>query len=131
MFPGTTDWESVVLRLIEGLCRTWGGASGAMFPLIDGTVNEAFWPLLRAHDPDELAVYQLTARHLLLSDPPAFDAWLETQAQNWASQTSMSIDEARTALRQESSLDDRWGPWPPPDDVEKLVTGWLSIRNES
>src|SRR5690348_5318256 len=99
MFPGSDDWEAVVLRLVEGPCRTWGGAAGAIFPILkDGTVNKSFWPLLHAHDPDELAVYQLSPRRILMSDSAAFDSWLDGEPQRWSSQTGMTVEEAKQTL---------------------------------
>jgi hypothetical protein len=46
------DWEHTCLRIIEFYSRVWGGAYNFIVPS-DGTkIDERFWTLLEAFDPD-------------------------------------------------------------------------------
>ena len=123
-------WFSDYLRVSAG----HGAApAGAIFPILkDGTVHKSFWPLLHAHDPDEFAGVSTEPRpRSSMSDSAAFDSWLDGEAQRWSSQTGMTVEEAKQTLRGPSNLDDGWGPWPPPDEIERQVRRWLSIRSDA
>jgi hypothetical protein len=99
LVQGSDDWMPLVLRIIEGFSRVWGGAGNILVPVLPGEVlPEYFWPVLARFDPDRLGYLQPTLRAWQMADAVGFDAWLADQARQWVARRGGTLDEARMLL---------------------------------
>jgi hypothetical protein len=76
------DWQNTCLRIIEFYSRLWGGAHNIIIPT-DGTqIDERFWKLLEAFDPDYLYRYCKSVEDIHLGAPERYQEILEKEVQN-------------------------------------------------
>jgi hypothetical protein len=121
---GDPDWQHTCLRVIEFYSRLWGGGYNIIVPS-DGTrIDERFWALLEAFDPDYIFRYQKSFGDLALSHPDRYTEILEKQVDEFAAQAD-PID--RGAARRE--IDERLrGTWMSPFEVSKTLQEEIKTR---
>jgi hypothetical protein len=86
------DWQHTCLRIIEIYSQLWGGAHNIIVPT-DGTViDESFWTLLEAFDPDYLYRYNKSLEDLLQSHPDKYNEIFEREVDNFVSSSGGSHD---------------------------------------
>jgi hypothetical protein len=68
------DWIYSARQVISSLSRVWGGTGAVVVPLDDnGAVAEELLTMLRAYDPDHLAVHALKMADLAVEQPGIVD----------------------------------------------------------
>src|SRR5215467_14327187 len=73
------DWQQTCLRVIEFYSQLWGGAQNIIVPTDGAEIDERFWTLMEAFDPDYIFRYQKSGEDLRLSNPDKYDELLEQQ----------------------------------------------------
>lgn len=77
-YPGRSNWVHAARQAIRSLCRVWGGAGATVLPLDDhGAIPQCLLPLLRAYDPDGVAVLVMPVADLAVGDPAVVDRLVE------------------------------------------------------
>jgi hypothetical protein len=84
------DWQHTCLRVIEFYSRIWGGGHNIIIPTDGKQIDERFWKLLEAFDPDHLYRYGKSGEDIFLSNPGKYKEWLEEQVQHNIKQDSTS-----------------------------------------
>ena len=94
------DWQNTCLRVIEFYSRLWGGAHNIIIPPGGQQINERFWKMLEAFDPDHLYRYAKSGEDIFLGDPTQFNEWLEAEVQrNTKRSSSSSVETIRKDVR--------------------------------
>jgi len=93
-------------------------------------VHEAFWALLRAYDPDEIALFQHSPRAFQMADRWGFDRWLDEQAAKNSSPTGQAPAEIRRQLLEPSQLNSRLGPRPVPEELQSRTHSQLALTRQ-
>lgn len=78
-----TDCQHTCLRIIEIFSRLWGGAYNIIVPTDGTTIDERFWALLEAFDPDYLYRYQKSYEDLLQSNPEEYGRIVDREVDNF------------------------------------------------
>lgn len=73
------DWQNTCIRLLEFFTTVWGGNHSLIVPTDGKSINELFWQLLEAFDPDYIYVYRKTLRDLKLTKPAEYAVILERE----------------------------------------------------
>jgi hypothetical protein len=74
------DWVSSARRVIGSLSRVWGGAGDIVAPLNGSrAIAEQLLPMVRAYDPDHVAIDALTLADVLAEQPGFDDHMLDEQ----------------------------------------------------
>jgi hypothetical protein len=68
-----SDWRHTCLRIIEFYSQLWGGACNMIVPSDGKKIDERFWSLLEAFDPDYLFKYHKSGEDIRVSHPEEFD----------------------------------------------------------
>jgi hypothetical protein len=77
-YHAQSNWMHAARQAISSLCRIWGGAGATILPLDDrGAIPRCLLPLLRAYDPDVVAVHAMTVADLAVADPRVVDRLVE------------------------------------------------------
>ena len=77
-YHAQSNWMHTARQAISSLCRIWGGAGATILPLDDrGAIPRCLLPLLRAYDPDVVAVHAMTVGDLAVADPSVVDRLVE------------------------------------------------------
>jgi hypothetical protein len=77
-YHAQSDWMHSARQAISSLCRIWGGAGATILPIDDhGAIPRCLLPLLRAYDPDRVAVHAMTVGDLAVADPRVVDRLVE------------------------------------------------------
>ena len=77
-YHAQSNWMHAARQAISSLCRIWGGAGATILPLEDhGAIPRCLLPLLRAYDPDGVAVHAMTVGDLAVADPRVIDRLVE------------------------------------------------------
>lgn len=109
------DWEPTVLRMLENISITWGGAEQLLIPVDDtGHLHPRLWRLIELYDPDKWAAYTITRRGQQLAQPIRFDEWLTKEAEAFAETNGITAAEAHEMLSAEHIMTNPIGGWPPP-----------------
>jgi hypothetical protein len=74
-----TDWQRSCLRIIEYFSQVWGGAHSLIIPTDGNMIDDCFWELLSAFDPDLIYRYQKTGYDLFVAGDPAYLGYVERQ----------------------------------------------------
>src|SRR6266545_6030925 len=75
-----SDWVSSARRVIGSLSRVWGGAGAIVAPLNGSrAIAEQLLPMVRAYDPDHVAIDALTLADVLAEQPGFDDHMLDEQ----------------------------------------------------
>lgn len=78
--PGR-DWIDTARQVIASICRVWGGNGAAIAPLGEsGAMNEALATIIRAYDPDHVAVHVPIVADLAHEDPEIVGKMVEGRA---------------------------------------------------
>lgn len=77
------EWVDTCFRVIEWYSQMWGGQYNLMIPTDGDSIQEEFWFLTEAFDPDYIFIYQKTMLDLKLSSPQKYSSWLEKQVENF------------------------------------------------
>jgi hypothetical protein len=80
------DWQDTCLRVIEFFSQVWGGAHNLIIPTDGKTIDERFWTLLEAFDPDSLYAYRKSGEDLRISKPEQYKALLNSRVEKWVAQ---------------------------------------------
>ncbi|HWZ81074.1 MAG TPA: hypothetical protein VNW47_00535, partial [Terriglobales bacterium] len=80
------DWQDTCLRVIEFFSQLWGGAYNLIVPTDGKTIDERFWTILEAFDPDNLYVYRKSGEDMRLSRPDQFQKLFDAQVSSWLTQ---------------------------------------------
>jgi hypothetical protein len=77
-YHARSNWVHSARQAISSLSRVWGGAGDTLLPLDDqGAIPQCLLPLLRAYDPDGVAVHAMTVADLAVADPSVVDRLVE------------------------------------------------------
>jgi hypothetical protein len=118
LISDSEGWEPGALRMMENYSRTWGGGGGALLACSSNwSVHAAFWSLLAAYDPDQVAAYIPTFRGWQMANPSAYEAWLDQEAAKWTTEHGGTIGEAKVLLSEDHLLRAQMGGWPVPDSL--------------
>ena len=79
-------WHHTCLRVIEFFSKLWGGAYNLIVPTDGKTIDERFWRILEAFDPDHLYVYRKCGEDFRLSTPDEYAKRIEADLQSYQSQ---------------------------------------------
>lgn len=79
------DWQHTCLRVIEFYSRVWGGAYNVIIPTDGIKIDERFWTLLEAFDPDYVYRYWKSGEDLALSNPDQYKEVLEKETSRHSS----------------------------------------------
>ena len=91
---GDKDWQNTCLRIIEFYSRLWGGAHNIIVPT-DGTqLDERFWKLLEAFDPDHLYRYCKSVEDIHLGNPEEYQKLLDQAVRKYSEQGGAAKSEA-------------------------------------
>lgn len=129
------EWQFTCLAIIEFFTKLWGGHHAIVVPTNGESIDDTFWALLSAHDPDVILVYQKTGEDLRRSRPIEFDGIVDreiekaTRAGCDSETAKVEIPSAlsRQLIDQFAVSDDLWAelmlrlaplhfdakPWPP------------------
>lgn len=66
-------WQDTCLRIIEFFSRLWGGAYNLIVPTDGKTIDEKFWAILEAFDPDYVYCYRKSGEDIRLSTPNEYN----------------------------------------------------------
>jgi hypothetical protein len=77
------DWQDTCLRAVEYFSTIWGGSHCILIPTDGERVEEIFWKLLEAFDPDHIYAYRKTLGDIKISSPEKFQALLDTQVEKF------------------------------------------------
>lgn len=77
------DWQHTCLRAIEFYSKLWGGAYNIIVPTDGKVIDDRFWAILEAFDPDYLYAYKKKGEDILLSHPQRFHEALQNQINDW------------------------------------------------
>ncbi len=115
-YRGLSNWVFMARQLIGSLTAVWGGAGAAVLPINDdGALPEALLPLLRAYDPDHVAVYEMIVADLAVMEPDAHDRLVKR-----ARLEGETVDATRARVANEPIED---GPW---ELIANQIDGWCS-----
>jgi len=67
------EWQATCLAIIEFLTQLWGGGHAIIVPTDGTSIDDVFWALLSAHDPDVILTYQKTGEDLQRNQPSKFE----------------------------------------------------------
>ncbi|HXC44189.1 MAG TPA: hypothetical protein VNY51_11800 [Candidatus Dormibacteraeota bacterium] len=76
------DWQSTCLAIIEFFTQLWGGQSAIIVPTNGKSIDDVFWALLSAHDPDLVLVYQKTGEDMRRTQSGKFEKLVEKEVGN-------------------------------------------------
>jgi hypothetical protein len=108
-------WEPTVIRILESLSVTWGGAGDIIVPADDaGHVDSAVWQLTEVHDPDIWAAYAYTFRGREMAQPDRYARFLDKQVEDWLAKNEGNPEQVRSMMA-DSLRDTPTGGWPPPE----------------
>jgi hypothetical protein len=77
------DWEHICLRIIEFFSRLWGGAYNVIVPTDGKSIDERFWQILEAFDPDYVYAYRKSGEDVRLARPDRYKAALDAHVAHW------------------------------------------------
>jgi hypothetical protein len=80
------NWEHTCLRAIEFFSQLWGGAYNIIVPTDGKTIDERFWTILEAFDPDNVYFYGKSGEDIRLSSPEEFQGLLDSHVSRWVTQ---------------------------------------------
>jgi hypothetical protein len=80
------DWQQSCLRIIEFYSRLWGGAYNLIVPTDGNDIDERFWTILEAFDPDHLISYGKSGRDFFLNHPDQYEAQLNAEIASFMAQ---------------------------------------------
>lgn len=96
------------MRVIEFYSRLWGGAYNIIIPTDGTSIDERFWTLIEAFDPDYIFQYRSTLEDVAIAEPDRYqeilnkhmDRWLQKVKSSDRAMAQQPIDEAlkRTPL---------------------------------
>jgi hypothetical protein len=72
-------WQTTCLAIIEFFTQVWGGENALIIPTDGNAIDDVFWKLLSAFDPDWIMVYQKTFEDIRRHSPDEFKKSLEKQ----------------------------------------------------
>jgi hypothetical protein len=112
-----TDWIYSARQAMSSLSRIWGGVGAIVMPLNDdGAIAEELSPMLRAYDPDHVAVHALKMADLAIEQPAIVDRLVDQFAL-----PGEARDETWARLSKEPLLhEETW------DALAVQVDGWCS-----
>jgi hypothetical protein len=123
-------WRADLLRMMENYSRTWGAdANGLVGCSQNWQVNEAFWKLIEAVDPDHFAAFQHTIRGLGMADPGAYEVHIQQRVAAWTSAHGGTDAEARLQFENETYLSCPLDGLPAPDEIERRIRSRLAPLN--
>ena len=118
------DWQDTCLRVIEFFSQLWGGAYNLIVPTDGKTIDERFWTILEAFDPDNLYVYRKSGEDLRLNRPDQFQKLLDAHVSSWLTQYGGDGQEhAKSEI--EKSLR---GAWASDFAIKSELQGEIKIR---
>jgi len=79
-------WQDTCLRVIEFFSRMWGGAYNLIVPTDGKTIDERFWTILEAFDPDYLYLYRKSGEDIRLSTPDGYEKMLDAHIHSYVAQ---------------------------------------------
>ena len=80
------DWQDTCLHVIEFLSQIWGGAYNLIVPTDGKAIDERFWTILEAFDPDNLYAYRKSGEDIRLSRPEQYQKLLDARVRSWITQ---------------------------------------------
>lgn len=80
------NWEDTCLRAVEFFSQVWGGAYNIIVPTDGKTIDERFWTILEAFDPDNVYFYRKSGEDIRLSSPEEFQGLLDSHVSSWVTQ---------------------------------------------
>ncbi|WP_455362486.1 hypothetical protein [Streptomyces sp. SYSU K21746] len=83
-------WKTAVDGAIAKASETWGGRYFLIIPTDGITIADKFWELLKAYNPDHLAVFDLTFSDLEVADPKQYKATKEQYKKSWDSNGNLA-----------------------------------------
>ena len=78
------DWQESCLGIIEFFTKLWGGTHCIIVPTDGNTIDETFWAVLSAHDPDSIYRYQRTGADERNRAPEQFAEIVAKEVANYA-----------------------------------------------
>jgi len=88
------DWQHTCLRIVEFYSQLWGGAYNVIVPTDGISIDERFWSLLEAFDPDYIFRYTKSLEDLALSYPDRYNEILEKQVDASVAQSGFPTRDA-------------------------------------
>jgi hypothetical protein len=80
------NWEDTCLRAIEFFSQLWGGAYNIIVPTDGKSIDERFWTILEAFDPDNVYAYRKSGEDIRLSRPEEFQRVVDSHVSSWVTQ---------------------------------------------
>lgn len=81
-----SDWQGSCLAILEFLTRVWGGEHAIIVPTDGIAIDDVFWALLSAYDPDLVVPYRKTGEDLRRNHPSQFEENVSKYIQQRAEQ---------------------------------------------
>lgn len=102
-----TDWQHTCLRVIEFYSQVWGGAHNIIVPTDGATIDERFWTLLEAFDPDYILQYRKSWLDISISDPQRYERILQQNTDAFLAHAASS-DHASVRAHLDEHLKHEW-----------------------
>jgi hypothetical protein len=77
------DWMQTCLRIIEWTTCVWGGWYSCLIPTDGSTIDERFWQILEAFDPDYIYAYKKLWRDIKISHTDDFNRVVDANTQQF------------------------------------------------
>lgn len=88
------DWQDTCVHVIEFFSQLWGGAYNLIVPTDGQSIDERFWTILEAFDPDYVYVYGKTGEDLRIGKPDQYAKLLDAHLNSWVSKYGSQNTEA-------------------------------------
>jgi hypothetical protein len=121
------EWQDTCLRVIEFFSQLWGGAYNLIVPTDGKTIDERFWTILEAFDPDYLYVYRKSGEDIRLSRPEEYQKILDARLNSWTRQVGADVPEDTGRVKEQIDKDLR-GAWASDFAIAPELQGEIKVR---
>jgi hypothetical protein len=99
------EWEHTCLRVVEFFSQLWGGAYNIIVPTDGKTIDERFWTILEAFDPDNLYVYRKSGEDVRLNTPGKYQKVLDKHINSFINQFGKDNEENTARIKEQIDND--------------------------
>src|SRR5579864_160881 len=100
---GDVHWQHSCLGILEFFTKLWGGSHCVIIPTNGNKIDEEFWSILSAHDPDILYKYQPSGADHKIHAPAEFDKLVASEVAKYAKAANIAEDEIRNQIEEDIS----------------------------
>lgn len=114
------NWYHNCIGIIEFLTKLWGGSHCVIVPTDGKVVDEEFWAILSAHDPDIFYRYQPTGADLKVRAPEEFAKLVFAETTKWSAENGVGEDQARSQI-EKAILEASFEEWAISDELRAEI----------